>query len=94
MENENKQKALDYLLMAINETNRNLPKGNHIIALKLIDRKDCRDMFGRKLYDGEYVRVVWSDDPDRDDGYYDIYVGGDNAMGVLVDTFKWLMRKL
>lgn len=92
--NENKQKALDYLLMAINETNRNLPTSNHIIALKLIDRKDCVDMFGRKLHDGQYVRVVWSDDPNRDDGYYDINVEGDNAMGCLVDVMAWLNKKL
>ena len=89
---ENKQKALDSLLETINECSANDPKYNHIIALKLIDRKGCKDMFGRELPDGKYVRIVWSDNPDRNDGYYDVCVDGDNTMGMLCDVFARIKK--
>lgn len=84
---ENKQKALDSLLEALNECSAQDQRYNHIIALKLIDRKGCKDMFGMELPDGKYVRIVWSDNPDRNDGYYDICVEGNNTMGTLCDVF-------
>lgn len=66
---------------------------NHIQELKLIDRKGCKNMFGEPLMDGLYVRPVWSDNPDRDDGYYDINVEGDSPWGVACDVMQWLKKK-
>ena len=81
METKNKQEALNNLLVAINSTNVNRPVGNYIMALKYIPEK-------------EVVRVVWSYNPDRNDGYYDINVAGDSAWGMLCDVMNWLYRKL
>ena len=67
---------------------------NHIQELRLIDRKGCKDMFGRPKIDGLFVRPIWSDDPDRDDGYYDINVEGDSPWGIVVDVMKWLNTKI
>lgn len=66
---------------------------NHIQELRLIERKGCKDMFGRPLVDGWYVRPIWSDTPERNDGYYDIYVEGDSPWGVAIDVMKWLRAK-
>lgn len=91
---ENIQKSLDHLLAAINETSNNDPRYNHIIGLNLINRKGCVSMSGKPLPDGKYVRVVWSDNPDRNDGYYDVCVEGDNCFGVLSDVFRYLNKTL
>lgn len=91
---ENVQTALNCLLCAVDQTRNNDPKYNHIIALSLIRRTNCTDMFGRSVRDGLVVRVVWSDCPDRDDCYYDIYVDGCNCFGVLSSVWKWLDKKL
>ena len=87
---ENKQLALDYFCKALRETrNLGIDEYNSVVALELIDRKGCKDMIGRPKPDGEYVRVRWSEDPERDDGYYDICVDGDNCFGMLMDVAKW-----
>ena len=66
---------------------------NHIQELRLIDRKGCKDMFGRPKMDGLFVRPVWSDNPDRNDGYYDIPVEGDSPWGVAIDVMKFLKSR-
>lgn len=92
---ENKQAMLDHMCNAIMEMRANGDeKSNHICALKLIKiEKDIKRRWGWQR-SGEYVRVVWSDTPDRDDGYYDIYVDGDSAFGVFEDVWKYIGRKL
>lgn len=81
MEMENKQEALNNLLAAINYTSVNRPVGNYIMALKYIPEK-------------EVVRVVWSYNPDRNDGYYDINVACDSAWGMLNDVMNYLHKRL
>lgn len=66
---------------------------NRVIDLKLIDRNGCKDMFGNPLRDGLFVRPIWSDCPDRDDGYYDICVEGDSPWGAICDVMKWAHTK-
>ena len=91
---ENTQKALNSLLQAIRETNNFGQDGhNSIVGLKLIDRKGCKDMFGSPKPDGKYVRVIWEDNPNRDDGYYDINVECLNTFGVLYTVMQWLNAK-
>ena len=50
-------------------------------------------MFGRPQIDGLFVRPIWSDNPDRNDGYYDIPVEGDSPWGVAIDVMKFLKSK-
>lgn len=66
---------------------------NHIQELRLIERKGCKNMFGQPLSDGLYVRPVWSNSPERNDGYYDINVEGDSPWGIAIDVMKWLKQK-
>jgi hypothetical protein len=88
------QRALDLLTELIDVTGASGKEPhNHIIGLKLIDRKGCRNFLGQALLNGEYVRPIWSDDPDRDDGYYDINVNGDSPWGAVCDVMKELKRR-
>ena len=89
---ENIQQALDYLLLALNQTN-NWQDHNHIVRFIYMDRVGCKDVFGRELPDCKVVRPVWSDCPDRSDGYYDINVECDNCMGVLLDVMGFIRKK-
>ena len=89
----NKQLVCDKLLEALNASGRNDAEYNHIVGLKYIERKGCCNMLGQPLPDGEYIRVQWSNNPERDDGYYDINVNGDNAFGVLIDVVQYLNKK-
>ncbi len=83
---ENKQECLNYLCKAIMETRANgSEKNNHIQELKLI-RKEGRDE--------EYVRPIWSDNPERNDGYYDINVTGDSAWAMIKDVINGLSNTL
>ena len=91
---ENKQKMLDHLCAAIMETQANgTERQNHIVALKLIRRDETERTWCGDFEKGWYVRVVWSDDPDRSDGYYDIDVTGDSGFGMLDDVWKFISRK-
>ena len=90
---EDMQKALNHLCDAIRETrNLGVDEHNSILELRLIERKGAKDMFGRSLQDGMYVRPIWSHNPNRDDGYYDIPVDGCNTMGVLCSVWDFLRR--
>lgn len=94
-EREIGQKALDLLTQIIEVTGASgKAPHNHIIGFKLIDRKDCIGLYGNKLPDGMYVRPIWSDNPDRSDGYYDINVNGDSPWGAVCDVLKELQYKL
>ena len=66
---------------------------NHIQELRLIERKGCKNMFGEPLMDGWYVRPIWSDNPERNDGYYDINVNGDSPWAVTIDVIKALRAR-
>ena len=66
---------------------------NHIQELRLIDRKDCKNMFGQPIMDGWHVRPIWSNNPERNDGYYDINVEGDSPWGVACDVMRWLKNR-
>lgn len=92
---ENKKAMLSYMCKAIMEMRANGSKEyNHICDLKLIKlENDVKRWWGEQRK-GEYVRIVWSDSPDRDDGYYDVYIEGDSALGVFEDVWKFVSRKL
>lgn len=95
-ERERKQteEALKHLQAILDITNASgNAEHNHIQELRLIDRKGCKDMLGNNKRDGLFVRPVWSDSPNRDDGYYDICVEGDNAWGAVIDVMRWLYEK-
>jgi len=88
------QQALDLLAQIIDLTNASGKEPhNRIIGLKLIDRKGCVNMFGQPLPDGDYVRPIWSDNPERNDGYYDINVGCDSPWGAVCDVMRELQHK-
>ena len=94
-EKENMQKCLDHLCMAIMETRANgSEKYNHIQELRLINRRGCKNQLGELLPDGMYVRPIWSDHPDRNDGYYDINVNGDSAWAMIKDVVEALSHTL
>lgn len=93
-EREIAQKALDLMAEIIEVTSASgAEPHNRVIGLKLIDRKGCKDMFGRPLIDGKFVRPIWSDDPERNDGYYDICVEGDSPWGMIFDVMRWAHQK-
>lgn len=90
---EDTQKALDHLCAALQEMSVNDPNSNHVIGLKLIERVGCKDMFGNPLQNGKYVRVIWSDNPDRNDGYYDVCVDACSAWGTFLSVVESLKKK-
>lgn len=93
-EREIGQQALDLLAQIFELTGASgKAPNNRVINLKLIDRKGGTDMFGNPLRDGLFVRPVWSDDPERDDGYYDICVNGDSPWGMIYDVMRWANTK-
>ena len=68
-------------------------KGNHIIRFDLIERSESEyNEWGGLLDKGTFVRPVWSRNPDRKDGYYDINVSGNSVNGVFYDVTKWLTK--
>ena len=81
---ENKEefcnKFCELLRMTSNLGNDNY---NSLVALKYF-----KDDKGE-----EFVSPRWKNNPDRDDGYYDIRVTGDNCMGILTDVFERFVRK-
>ncbi len=92
---ENKQAMLDHMCKAIMEMRANgSAECNHICALKLIKlEEDVKRWWGWQEK-GEYVRVVWSDSPDRNDGYYDVDVEGDSALGMFEDVWRFISKTL
>lgn len=88
---ENKQAMLDYLCKSIMEMRVNgSEEYNHICGLKLFKRETPEKTWCRYFPAGDYVRIIWSDDPERNDGYYDVYVDGDSAWGMFLDVTKRL----
>lgn len=94
MMKENTQKALDYMCKSLMETSANSVEYNHICELKLIELPEAIERWWGYQGEGKYVRVVWSDNPNRDDGYYDICVSGCSAFGVLSSVWKYIDKKL
>lgn len=93
-EKEIAQKALDLLTEIISVTKASgSEEHNHITGLKLIERRNCKNMLGYNLRDGLFVRPIWSNNPDRDDGYYDICVEGDSPWGAVIDVMRDLERR-
>ena len=93
-EKEITQRAMDLLSEIIEVTGASGKEPhNRIIGLRLFDRKGCIDMFGQPKRDGLFVRPIWSDNPTRDDGYYDICVEGDSPWGAICDVLKNLQYK-
>ena len=92
---EDMQKAIDYMCLAVMETRANgCEEHNHICGLKVIDLpEDVKRWWGWQEK-GKYVRVIWSDSPDRDDGYYDININGSSAFGALSTVWKFIDKKL
>ncbi len=87
---EERQKCLDFLCKAIMETSANgSEQHNHIQELRLLDRENDPNL----KYE-EVVRPIWSDNPDRSDGYYDINVTGDSAWGMINDVISSLRHIL
>lgn len=67
--------------------------GNHIIRFDLVERaKPETNGFGAVFNPGDYVRPVWSDNPERNDGYYDINVSGESVNGVFYSVTRWLTK--
>ena len=55
---------------------------NPVVELRYI-QKDNGD---------EIVRPLFKSNPDRDDGYYDVNVTGDNCMGILADVYNHFIK--
>ena len=90
---ENKQAMLDKMCEAIMEMCANgSEEHNHIIGLRLFHRDEYEHTWCGDFQSGDYVRIVWSEHPERDDGYYDVYVDGDSAFGMFEDVWKKVRR--
>ena len=90
---ENVQQMLDYLLAALRETRAfGIDEYNSIVGLDLIDREESYKN-GVWLRDGKHVRVRWYNNPDRDDGYYDICVEGNSAIGTFLAVADFIRSK-
>lgn len=92
---EDRQKMLDLMCAAIMEMRANgREDDNHIKKLQLITiNEDTKRWWGWQG-NGEYVRIVWSDSPERDDGYYDVYVDGDSAFGMFDDVWRFVKKHI
>lgn len=92
---EDKQKMLDKMCEAIMEMRANGSKEhNHIIKLEWMHRGEWGESWCRKFPPGDYVRIIWSENPDRTDGYYDVYVDGDSCMGMFDDVWKAVKKHI
>jgi len=94
---EDDQLMLDNLCKALQCT-RSFGKvrddSNYILELKLIQKENgWRDMWGKPHAGGKYVRVIWSDSPERDDGYYDVFVDGSSTWGILTSVVEYLKER-
>jgi len=88
---EDMQKCLDYLCKAIMETRANgSEENNHIQELRLIEAADSKEPIAYE----RVVRPIWSDNPERNDGYYDINVTGDSAWAMIKDVINGLSSTL
>ena len=92
---ENKQRMLDFMCGAIQEMRANGTVGNNpIVGLKLITReKDEQTMFGF-FPQGDYVRIQFESNPERDDGYYDVRVEGDSCFGMFEDVWNRVKQSI
>ena len=96
----NKEKAeivamLDSLIKTLHFTTvgKHYKDSNYILRFDLIERERSEiNRFGKFFAAGTYVRPVWSNNPNRTDGYYDINVSGENVNGVFYSVTKWLTK--
>lgn len=92
---EDTQKMLDNMCAAIMEMRANgTEKENHIIALKLFTRESDEKTWCKRFSKGKYVRVIWSDNPERNDGYYDIWVEGLSALGIFDEVWEFVSHHI
>ena len=92
---ENKQAILDHMCQSIMEMSANGSEDtNHIIALKFFHRDAPETTWCGSFDKGDYVRVVWSDDPTRSDGYYDVFVEGDSGKGLFEDVWNFVKENI
>lgn len=81
---ENKEEFCNKLCELLRMTsNLGDDRYNSLVALK----------YYKKENGDEYVSPRFKNDPDRDDGYYDVYVSGDNCMGILQDVWERFAKR-
>ena len=86
---ENKQRMLDFMLGAIQEMRANGTTGhNPIVKLKLITRETDEKTWCGFYPAGDYVRIAFENNPERNDGYYDVNVDGDSCYGMFEDVWN------
>lgn len=91
---ENVQQMLDYMLAALRETRAfGIDEYNSIVGLDLIDREEKTTEYGTHLRSGKFVRVRWYNNPNRDDGYYDICVEGNSAVATFLAVADFIRHK-
>lgn len=92
---EEKQKMLDKMCEAIMEMEANgSENNNHIIGLRLFHRDEWESTWCGDFQPGDYVRIIWSEDPKRKDGYYDVYVDCDSCFGMFEDVWKQVKKSI
>lgn len=81
---ENKQEFLNKICEALQMTRAAAPgrNNNGLVAIKYI----CKN-------GDEFARPCFENNPDRDDGYYDVNISGDSCIGIWIDlTNKFIKR--
>lgn len=92
---ENKQKMLDFMCGAIQEMRANgTPGNNPIVGLKLITREEDERTFFGFFPKGDYVRIQFENNPERNDGYYDVNVEGCSCFGMFEDVWSRVKRSI
>ncbi len=94
-QNENIQKMLDSLAESIRETRASGSEDNNPLEkLVLIHRDNDEHTWCGNFYKGDYVRLVWKDYPDRNDGYYDIWVEGESGISIIYSVVGYLKKNI
>ena len=83
---ENKQVFLDRICEALQETDAARPfiGRNGLLEIRYI----------LKPNGDEIARPVFEDNPERDDGYYDINISGDSCIGIWYDITKQFIARM
>ena len=80
---ENKKEFCDKLCELLRMTsNLGSDVNNPLIELRYI----------KKDNGVEIVRPLFTSDPERNDGYYDVNITGDNCMGILSDVYTKFIK--
>jgi hypothetical protein len=83
---ENKQEFLNKVCEALQMTGAACPGigRNGLVAIKYIEREDGR----------EYASPRFENNPDREDGYYDVNITGDSCIGIWIDLTRNFIKKM